>query len=223
MGIGERRRKQRWRGHTPSYIATHNCHTGQEDGEGGSVGQHQAGQGHAPPSFFGGTPAALLPLHTWWSVSWTSSVVFSSCCFDSTRETVHTGQGPSTHDHLSPSLPLPDVLSTHQLASGGRPCTRQAAGLGDKEWLVGQRWLVAGGEDVDRASTCEWSVRRNRRRVHLLDQCSPQICPHPHHTGTVAEQEGRLTCKGHQNTFGSWILTQDTRGHCAGHMTWLCT
>lgn len=117
------------------------------------------------------------------------------------------------------SPPLLAVLSTHQLASGGRPCTHQAAGLGDKEWPVGQRWLVAGGEDAGRALTCEWSVRRSRRRVHLLGQCSPQICPHPRHTGTVAGQEGRLTCKIHQNTYGSWILTQDTRTHRAGRRT----
>lgn len=169
---------------------------------GGGGGQHQAGRGRAPPSSFAGAPAALLPLRTPRSGSWTSSVIFSSRCFDSTRKNGAHRPGPINACLPNPDpvqVPVPDRVQspsrspsflaapcTHQLASGGRPCTRQAAGLGDKEWPVGQRWLVAGGEGVGRASTCGWSARRSRRRVHLLDQCSPQICPRPRHTGTVA-------------------------------------
>lgn len=144
-------------------------------------------------------------------------MIFSSRCFDSTRKIVHTGQGPSMCTCLSPSLSLLTVLCSYQLAFEGRPCTRRAAGLGDREWPVGRRWLVAGGEGVGRASTCEWSARTSRRRVHLPDQCSPQICRRPHHTRTVAGKEGRLTCKSHQTTFGSWNRYLLLRSSYTGH------
>lgn len=94
----------------------------------------------------------------------------------------------------NPSLPGFPVC-TYQLASGGRPCTHRAAGPGDREWPVEQHWLAAGGEGGGRAEKSERSVRRSRTRARLRDRCSPQINPRPHHTGTVAGQEGESVVK----------------------------
>lgn len=225
-----RERKEANRGYTPSYIANKSPPTPLSTGryDGGRkvvVGSFMEWPKSHLPSSFGGAPADVVSLHPSRPVSWTSSVIFSSCCFDSIRKRVCKQVKDPTLSCLSPSPSLLTLLRTHQLASGGRPCTHQAAGLGDKEWPVGQHWLGAGGEGGGTAERSEWSGRRSRTRVRLHDQCSPQICRRPHHIGTVSRQEGRVCCQNHRAIFGSWsryLLSHrpDTRhgAHCAWDM-----
>ena len=85
-----------------------------------------------------------------------------------------------------PSCLLPPFpLITHQLASGHRPCTPQAAGQGGREWPGERRWVRAGGGGEGRAEEFGWSARKNRTRARPLGQCSPQRCQRPHHRGTA--------------------------------------
>lgn len=95
--------------------------------------------------------------------------------------------------NLSSAFPSPCLpflcLITHQLASGCRPCTPQAAGQGDREWPGEQYWVGAGGEGEGRAEKSEWSARKSRTRAHPHGQCSHQKYQHPRHRGT-ARTEG---------------------------------
>lgn len=91
---------------------------------------------------------------------------------------------------------LLDLLITHQLASGYKPCTLLAVGWGDREWPGEQHWVEAGGEGGGRAAESEWSVHRSRTRAHPHDQCSPQKYQHLRHRGTARAE--RIRSNYHQ-------------------------